>query len=308
MYPVSIPRTAVSKPFRYLGQGEIGASPLLFETYAMSLIEMEMPVRNAASLLGEYDQRFWVAQVGENTSYEEGITKVGLDETSSKKGHCYVTIGVDLEERRVFEVVEGKDAAAVEKLGAFHEDNGSPKSEVSQLSIDMSPAFVSGCMNTFENGAITFDHFHVTKVVNKAMDELRKREKAECELLKGHKYTFLRNPMGLSDKKMDQLFEMIELYPKVGEGYRLKLLFMDFGNVTTRKKQQHSWKNGAKKQRKAASSLFRMPLKPSGHTGRESSITQSRRFQMVFWRASTPKYNWPGNVPEGSGIRRTSLA
>jgi transposase len=206
---------------------------LLFEAYAMSLIEMEMPVSNAASLLGEYDQRiwnifhYWVAQARENTSYE-GITKVGLDETSSKKGHRYVTIGVDLEERRVFEVVEGKDAAAVEKLGAFLEDNGSPKSEVSQLSIDMSPAFVSGCMNTFENGAITFDHFHVTKVVNKAMDELRKREKAECELLKGHKYTFLRNPIGLSDKKMDQLFEMIELYPKVGEGYRLKLLFMDF--------------------------------------------------------------------------------
>ncbi len=174
MYPVSIPRTAVSKPFRCLGQGGIRASPLLFEAYAMSLIEMEMPVRNAASLLGEYDQRIWVAQVRENTSFE-GTIKVGLDETSSKKDHCYITIGVGLwRSRRVFEVVEGKDAAAVDKLGAFLEDNGCPKSEVSQLSIDMSPAFVSSCMTTFENGATTFGHFHVTKVVNKAMDELRK--------------------------------------------------------------------------------------------------------------------------------------
>lgn len=199
----------------------------------MSLIEMEMPVSNVAKLLGEYDQRIWnifhhyVGEARAATDYS-GITKVGLDETSSKKGHHYVTIGVDLEKRRVFEAVEGKDAKTVEKLGAFLDNNDSPKTAVRQLSIDMSPAFISGCMDTFENAAITFDHFHVTKVINKAMDELRKKEKAECELLKGHKYTFLKNPMSLSDKRMDQLFEMMKLYPKVGEGYRLKLLFMDF--------------------------------------------------------------------------------
>lgn len=154
---------------------------------------------------------------------------MGLDdETSAQKGPRYVTIGVGLEERRVFEVVEGKDSKAVEQLGDFLEENGSPKAQVEQLSIDMSPAFIACSMETFENAAITFDRFHVTKVVNKAMDELRKREKTECGLLKGHKYTSLKGPMKLSDKKMDELFDLLELYPKIGEGYRLKELLREF--------------------------------------------------------------------------------
>jgi transposase len=206
---------------------------LLFEAYSMSLIELEMPVSNVARLLGENDQRiwnvfhYWVGKAREGTCYE-GITKVGLDETSTRKGHSYVTVGVDLDQRRVFEVAEGKDSKAVVQLGDFLEQHGSPKSGVGHLSIDMSPAFIAGCMDTFENGKITFDRFHVTKVVGDAMDKLRRQERAECELLKGHKYTLLKNPMKLSGKKMDQLFDLLELYPKIGEGYRLKELLKEF--------------------------------------------------------------------------------
>ena len=206
---------------------------LLFEAYAMSLIELEMPVSNVARLVGENDQRiwnifhYWVGKARASTAYE-GITKVGLDETSAKKGHKYVTIGVDLDQRRVFEVVAGKDSKAVGQLGDFLEQNGSPRAGVEHLSIDMSPAFIAGCMGTFENGKITFDRFHVTKVAGGAMDKLRKLERAECELLKGHKYTLLKNPMHLSGKKMDQLFDLLELYPRIGEGYRLKLLLREF--------------------------------------------------------------------------------
>ena len=206
---------------------------LLFEAYAMSLIELEMPVSNVAKLLGENDQRiwntfhYWVGEARASTAYK-GITQVGLDETSTKKGHNYVTVGVDLDQRRVFEAVEGKDAKAVGQLGEFLEQNGSPRSGVEHLSIDMSPAFIAGCMDSFENGKITFDRFHVTKVVGGAMDKLRRLERAECELLKGHKYTLLKNPMKLSGKKMDQLFDLLELYPKIGEGYRLKELLKEF--------------------------------------------------------------------------------
>jgi transposase len=206
---------------------------LLFEAYAMSLIELEMPVSNVARQVGEHDQRIWnifhhyVGEAREVTSYM-GITKVGLDETSTKKGHKYVTIGVDLDQRRVFEVVTGKDSKAVEALGEFLEGHGSPRSEVEQLSIDMSPAFISGCMDTFGNGKITFDRFHVTKVVGDALDKLRRLERSECELLKGHRYTLLKNPMKLSGKKMDQLFDLLELYPRIGEGYRLKELLKEF--------------------------------------------------------------------------------
>jgi len=48
---------------------------------------------------------------------------------------------------------------------------------IEQVCIDMSPAFISGCVRYIPDAAITFDKFHVMKEVNKAMDELRKLER-----------------------------------------------------------------------------------------------------------------------------------
>ena len=52
--------------------------------------------------------------------------------------------------------------------------------------------FIAGCTAYLPESQITFDKFHVVKEVNKAMDELRKLERTGNELLKGHKYTFLK--------------------------------------------------------------------------------------------------------------------
>jgi transposase len=211
----------------------MGGFTLLFEAYVMSLIESEMPVKCVADLVGEGDQRIWnlfkhhVAKARAAADYRD-IEQVGIDETSSRKGHDYVTLGVDLETSRVFDVQSGKDSAAVAQLGEFLEEKGSPRTGVSQVCIDMSPAFISGCVNTFPNAAITFDHFHVSKEVNKALDELRKLERKECLLLKGHKYTLLKNPENLSDKKRAELQNLLQLYPKIGQGYRFKELFKEF--------------------------------------------------------------------------------
>jgi transposase len=43
----------------------------------------------------------------------------------------------------------------------------------------------------------------------------------------GYKYTFLRNRGDLSNKQETELAELITLYPKLGEAYRLKELFND---------------------------------------------------------------------------------
>lgn len=59
----------------------------------------------------------------------------------------------------------------------------------------MSPAFISGCEKYIPSTAITFDRFHVTKEINKAMDDVRKNERRGNFDLKGHKYLFLKgNP------------------------------------------------------------------------------------------------------------------
>lgn len=204
---------------------------LLFEAYSMLLIESEMPVNKVGNLLQVYPNRIWnifnywisIAHKGDEIIH---LQEVGFDETSVKKGHNYVTTMVDLKTKRVLYVVEGKGADCIEKSVDYLKEKEVVINDIKQVCIDMSPSFISGCTNYLPNAAITFDKFHVVKEVNKAMDDLRRLERKGNDMLKNHRYTFLKNK--LSPKAQVKRDLLIELFPKLGEGYRLKELFQDF--------------------------------------------------------------------------------
>ena len=157
----------------------------------------------------------------------ENITQLGIDETSSKKGHKYITVAVDLEARRVIHATEGKNAKTIGRIKDYLVSKSVEPAKIAHASIDLSPSFISGLKNNFPNAEIHFDRFHVKKLLNEAMDEVRKLERKEHAELKGHKYTFLKNKNKLSDKKNQELSELITLFPTLGAAYRLKELFDD---------------------------------------------------------------------------------
>lgn len=218
----------VAVPWARTGSG----FTLLFEAFALALIEREMPVNRVAELLGVNPQRRWTvfnhwiekALQADNPST---ITRLGVEETSTKKGHNHVTLGVDLEASRGVHVCEGKGKATLKSIREHLERKGVPAQHVTQISINLSPAFIAGAAESFPSAAITFDRFHVVKLLNQAMDKVRQGERKEHEALKGQKYTFLKNRQNLTDKQEKSLAGMIELYPTLGEAYRLKVLFND---------------------------------------------------------------------------------
>ncbi len=205
---------------------------LLFEAFSMFLIECEMPVSKAAEALSVYPQRiwtifhYWISKAIQESKVEE-VTSLGFDETSSKKGHAYVTTAVDLSRRKILYVTKGKDKECIGKTVEYLKEKSLNTDKIKQVCIDMSPAFISGCAEYLPNASITFDKYHITKEVLKALDELRKKESEEHKALKGYKYLFLRNK--LSENQNDQLYNFIEMYPKLGEGYRLVQMFKIFG-------------------------------------------------------------------------------
>ena len=207
---------------------------LLFEAFSMLLIENEMPVNKAAKVLQVYPNRlwnvfnYWISKAHTEDVIDE-LDKVGFDETSVKKGHNYVTTLVDLEEKRVLYVTPGKGSDCIEKSVNYLKTKEVDTDKINQVCIDMSPAFISGCMEHLPNADITFDKFHVMKEVNKAMNELRQLERKGNDILKGHKYTFLKNK--LSVKIQEERDLLMEMYPKLGEGYRLVQLFKDFWDI-----------------------------------------------------------------------------
>jgi transposase len=180
---------------------------LLFEAYAMLLIESEMPVNKVSSCMHVTSPRLWRvfdywierAVSGDDLST---VTEVGMDETSRKKGHNYVTVFADLSTRRVIHACEGKDASTVDSFVQSLEKKGGKKENIEVVSMDMSPAFISGVLETLPDACMIFDKFHLVQSLNKALDEARIRERKGNDLLKGHKYTVLKKYDKLSRDKV----------------------------------------------------------------------------------------------------------
>lgn len=67
----------------------------------------------------------------------------------------------------------------------------------------MSPSFISGIEENFPNASITFDKFHVLKLVDEALDQVRRQEQATEPLLKKSRYMWLKNQENLKEKLVD---------------------------------------------------------------------------------------------------------
>ena len=91
---------------------------LLFEAFSMLLIESEMTVSKAANVMRIIPNRlwrvfnYWISKAVA-TDVLKDVNQIGIDETSTKKGHNYVTIFADLDTRRSIHVTPGKDADTI---------------------------------------------------------------------------------------------------------------------------------------------------------------------------------------------------
>jgi transposase len=117
---------------------------LVFESFAMTLCK-EMPINAVSRIVSEDDNKLWRMvryYVEEARRFEDysRVSSIGVDETSAKKGHDYVTLVVDLKKKKTIFVTKGKDASTLKE---FKEDliahHGLPEN-ITNASIDMSPA------------------------------------------------------------------------------------------------------------------------------------------------------------------------
>jgi transposase len=191
---------------------------LLFESFAMTLCR-EMPVNTVSRIIGVDDNKLWrmmrhyVEAARKEEDYSE-VKRLGTDETSKCKGHDYVSLFVDLDEKKTIFVAEGKGSETVVAFTQDLGEHGGKPENITDVSIDMSPAFIKGVEDNFKNAKITFDKFHVMKIINKAVDEVRKIESREQDILRGHKYLFLKNRQNLTDKQSESL-RVIESQPRL---------------------------------------------------------------------------------------------
>ena len=105
---------------------------------------------------------------------------VRIDETSCAKFHKYVSLFVDLDDNKVLYVCEGKDADVIRSFKEDLENHNGASENIEMFCSDMSPAFISGISEQFPKSSLTFDKFHVMKMINDAIDQVRREERSYC--------------------------------------------------------------------------------------------------------------------------------
>lgn len=211
---------------------------LLFEALAMTLMTA-MPVAAAARLMGEHDTRMWrvlhhwVDEARARADHK-AVRRVAIDETAAKRGHDYVSLFVDIDARRVLFVTEGRDAGTVEAFADDLEAHGGDASHVKQVCIDMSAAFIKGVGDNLTEAEITFDKFHAVKLVNDAVDKVRRAESKGRPELKRSRYLWLRNAPSMSAESRATLAALTRLHLKTARAYQIRLAFQEIYNQPTR--------------------------------------------------------------------------
>jgi transposase len=198
----------------------------LFEQKTIALAE-NMQFTAVSKVMGESANRLSlithraVREGRQNLDWKD-VKIIGVDETSKAKGHDYISVIVDMYESKVLYATEGKDWSILRQFANELVHNNGVPAQIKEVAIDMSPAFISGVSSIFPDANITFDKFHVIKLVNEAVDKVRREESKENPILKGTRYIWLHNPENLSAKQQKELTQLSKQNLKTARAYRYK--------------------------------------------------------------------------------------
>jgi transposase len=152
---------------------------------------------------------------------------LAIDEIAVAKGHRYLTVVMDLESGAVVFVGDGKGADA---LKPFWKRLRPSKAKIEAVAMDMSVGYWGAVMTHLPKAKVVFDHFHVIKLFNDKLSDLRRalyREATEVmqkQVLKGTRWLLLKNPENLDEKTDEKrrLKEALALNEPLAAAYYLK--------------------------------------------------------------------------------------
>ena len=208
---------------------------LLFEAFAVQVIAASRSLRQAADLLRlDWDsvQRVMdrAVQRGLARRSTEGVACVGLDEKSFGRGQDYVSVMTDLKARRVLEVVPGRNSA--QAVALWESLPPKQRAEVEAAAMDMGADFAAATRQAAPAADIVHDKFHVSKLLNEAVDKVRKEEHRRLlaqgdESLKNTKFLWLQGmaPTGERALRFEQLCAR-DL--KTARAWAYKEIFVEF--------------------------------------------------------------------------------
>jgi transposase len=202
-----------------------------FERYALEL-SRHMTIQDTArhpgvswDVIKDIQKRYLEKRFSRPTL--RNLKEIAIDEISIGKRHRYLTVVLDLRTGAVVFVGDGKGADA---LDPFWKQLKRAKSRIRAVAIDMSPAYISAIMKNLPDSKIVFDHFHVIKMFNDKLSELRRQLYHEVndilqkDVIKGTRWLLLKNPENLDPDRNEhrRLTEALELNQPLATAYYMK--------------------------------------------------------------------------------------
>lgn len=153
-----------------------------------------------------------------------------VDRTEFDAAARRLDVYLDFERGGRFTCPEGREAKT---FAAFREDvveHGGDPDLIWEICMDMSPAYRKGARESLPLARITFDRFHVVKLLNEAVDQVRRAERKEVPELIRTRYLWLKNQSNLTRQQQRQLDLLLlsHTHLKTVKAYQMKLAFQDF--------------------------------------------------------------------------------
>jgi transposase len=158
--------------------------------------------------------------------------QLSTDEKSFKKGHQYLTVLSHPGSGCILDVEEDRTKEACKSLF----NTLVPETQLGQattISMDIRhgvqvwPAYINSAQELLPNAAITHDRFHLIMYVNKAIDQVRRREVKRHDELKNTRYALLKNPENLSEKRRIKFESIISTNYEVSKAWQVRENFKE---------------------------------------------------------------------------------
>jgi transposase len=169
----------------------------------------------------EYLQKHYSKPVLKN------VEIIAIDEFAFQKGHKYQTVVYDLKVGRVIYVGAGR---AEESLDRFWKRLRHSGAKIQAVAMDMWLPYFNAVINNIPEAKIVFDRFHIFKLMNETMDEVRRALYHDevflnnRSVIKGIRWLLLKNEKNLSEEKDErrQLEQALQINKPLAEAYYLK--------------------------------------------------------------------------------------
>lgn len=224
---------------------------LLFERFAIEVLA-NTHIQAGRRILGISWDEAWhlmdrAVQRGLRSKPKRIIAQLGVDEKHAGAGQDYVTIVCDLDRGTVEEVTEGNNCGSLEAY--FDQLTQEQLEGIEAVAMDMAGGYINAVSGRLANGRekIVFDRFHIMKLMNEAVDKVRKQEHKRLKgegnpMLAGTKFLWLYGQERLPTRHGDWFANLRSAGLKTARAWAIKEMLRHLWKYKSRAWAEKYWK------------------------------------------------------------------